>query len=314
MSQALKRVLDVVARDSYFGEVVLSESCLQWLEELAEEYPLLPARDLVELALLREHRDQASVEWHSDDLSSFAQILRRADGKPFAFAGSHFRSLHMDAQSIQSAMWLDRPDRLALPYTAMMMGFLLFQPAPCEIMMVGLGGGSLAKYCHRRLPAANITVLEIDADVVALRTDFLVPPDDHRFRICCIDAIEFIRSSPFAVDVVLLDGFDADGMVEGLNSETFFRDCAAMINPGGVLVANLWGSAADNGLALKQLQTIFSGIWWHTAIDSRNLIVFCVRGDVHLHSTRLLKSRASELDRDGELRLVALAAHIQTMA
>ena len=41
-----------------------------------------------------------------------------------------------------------------------MMGFLLFQPAPARIAMIGLGGGSLAKYCALKLPEADFTAIE----------------------------------------------------------------------------------------------------------------------------------------------------------
>ena len=49
-------------------------------------------------------------------------------------------------------MSLDEPDALVTAYTRKMMAFLLFNPAPKRIAMVGLGGGSLAKFCYRNLP------------------------------------------------------------------------------------------------------------------------------------------------------------------
>jgi spermidine synthase len=70
-----------------------------------------------------------------------------------------------------------------------MMGFLLFRHEPREILMFGLGGGSLAKYCHRHLPAARIRV-EIDSDVIAFRDQFAVPPNAYCPK---------IRSNLFAV-------------------------------------------------------------------------------------------------------------------
>ena len=37
-----------------------------------------------------------------------------------------------------------------------MMGFLLFKPQPRSIGMIGLGGGSLAKFCYRYLSRTRI--------------------------------------------------------------------------------------------------------------------------------------------------------------
>ena len=35
--------------------------------------------------------------------------------------------------------------------------------------MIGLGGGSLVRFCHRHLPHSRMTVVEINPAVVALR-------------------------------------------------------------------------------------------------------------------------------------------------
>jgi spermidine synthase len=65
------------------------------------------------------------------------------------------RSLHLGGDAIQSAIRLDRPDELALDYTRAMMAFLLFQPSPREVLMIGLGGGSMARYIHQRMPGTR---------------------------------------------------------------------------------------------------------------------------------------------------------------
>ena len=77
-------------------------------------------------------------------------------------------SLHFGFPTIQSRMLKAEPERLILDYTRTMMGFLLFQPQPERIAMIGLGGGSLAKYCRRHLPDAEFTAIEISPDVVML--------------------------------------------------------------------------------------------------------------------------------------------------
>jgi spermidine synthase len=79
------------------------------------------------------------------------------------------RTLEFQGGDIQSEMLLSNPDALVLDYARAMMCFALFAPRPRHILMVGLGGGSLAKFCYRHFPDARITVLEISAEVIALR-------------------------------------------------------------------------------------------------------------------------------------------------
>src|SRR3546814_12047416 len=74
---------------------------------------------------------------------------------PFIFELGTMRSLLANWAFVQSIMSTDDPDRLILDYTPQMMGFLLFNPSPQPIAMIGLGGGSLAKYCYTYLPAIS---------------------------------------------------------------------------------------------------------------------------------------------------------------
>src|ERR1700688_3276934 len=75
-----------------------------------------------------------------------------ANGEPVVLETRHALSLHFDLLATQSFMSRSAPNRLALGHTRTMMGFLLLQPAPTRVCMIGLGGGSLVKYCYRYLP------------------------------------------------------------------------------------------------------------------------------------------------------------------
>ena len=82
-------------------------------------------------------------------------ILRRRYRKPFIGESAQERTLYFSLDNIQSRMRLDDPWALDLSYTRKVMSFLLFRAAPRRILMVGLGGGSLAKYCYRYLPRGS---------------------------------------------------------------------------------------------------------------------------------------------------------------
>ena len=86
------------------------------------------------------------------------------------------RTLHVGGEAIQSAMRLGEPFSLALDYTRCMMGFLLFHPQPRAALMIGLGGGSLAKFFHRYLRKTRVRVVELDPRIVsAARSQFALP-------------------------------------------------------------------------------------------------------------------------------------------
>ncbi len=159
--------------------------------------------------------------------------------KPFVHQTQKMKSLHFSIAEVQSCMELARPDSLDLAYTRTMMGFLLFHPTPMRIGMIGLGGGSLAKFCYRYLPHADITVLEINPHVIALRDEFSVPADDARFRVIRADGSRYVRAHEGAFDVLLVDGYDSDGLPGVLCSKRFYDDAFDCLRPGGVMAANI---------------------------------------------------------------------------
>lgn len=164
----------------------------------------------------------------------------QAPSQPYVASNSLVRSLHFDHFETQSRMSLRDPRALLLKYTQTMMGFLLFGMRPTRIAMIGLGGGSLAKFCYHYLPAARIDVAEINPAVIALREQFLVPADDHRFQVHLADGAEFIARSSGEFDVLMVDGYDVTGMPEQLGTQDFYDACRQSLRADGVLVSNLY--------------------------------------------------------------------------
>jgi len=103
----------------------------------------------------------------------FNGLLDGTYKKAFLIEEFEYRSMRFALDGCaQSEMRIDDPYALVNEYTRKMMGFLAFQPRPKQILIIGLGGGSLVKYCHRYLPTTRITAVEIDPDVLALRSQF----------------------------------------------------------------------------------------------------------------------------------------------
>ncbi len=187
--------------------------------------------------------------------------------------------MFFSTQDVQSEMHILQPDVLQLEYTRIMMGFLLHQPQPVRIAMVGLGGGSLPKFCYRYLPHANIVVLEINPHVLAVRDTFAVPPDDHRFSVLLADGAEFLATTRQTFDVLLADGFDMHGLPEALSSPEFYAHCFDRLNPGGMLVANLHGCNTQFDVVLDRIRCSFHGsLLTVRDPDATNRVAFAVKG------------------------------------
>src|SRR4051794_40275591 len=175
----------------------------------------------------------------TDNLSNRA--WRNEMTRPYIFETLFERRMHFTNDATQSAMLLADPDALIAQYMRKMMAFLLFNPSPKHVVMIGLGGGSLPKFCYRHLPRSKITVVEINADVIALRDEFCVPKDDERFRVVHDDGARYVEALDEKMDVLLIDAFDAEGIALSLAKSSFYSSAARQLTEDGVLVMNFWG-------------------------------------------------------------------------
>jgi len=130
--------------------------------------------------------------------------------------------LHFRPSDVQSEMSKKAPDELVLGYTQTMVNALSFKKRQLRhIGMIGLGGGSIPKYCYRHFPNSAISVAEINPEVIALRDRFFIPADDERFVVYCEDGAEFVQRQQGSFDVLFVDGFDYKGHSPQLSSIAF---------------------------------------------------------------------------------------------
>lgn len=199
------------------------------------------------------------------------------------------RTLEFMPGDVQSAMRLSRPTELVLSYCRAMMHFVLFVPDPRHIVMVGLGGGSLAKFCYRHFPRARITVIELRADVIALREQFCLPPDDARLTVVHADATAWMAHQCNSADVLLVDGFDSAGLPPALGSARFYSDCRRALRDGGVLVANIFSYDPQYQPMLARLRLMFNErVCWFDGVAGNNRLLFAVKAPARLDSDAAL--------------------------
>jgi spermidine synthase len=231
--------------------------------------------------------------------AALQKLMPTSSGEqPYVVENDNGKALYFDARNVQSRMCNDAPHELQLGYTRTMMGFLLLQPLPLDILIVGLGGGSLSKYCHRHLPDATITTVEINPAVIALREQFAIPADSKKFRIICADAARYLRTKTAIADIILLDGFADYGLPPALSDKPFYDNCYTALRDGGVLVANLWAKDATLQRCRDYIGQRFSNkILTAGAESSKNVIAFALKTP-RLPAWPTLQQRAQKLLRE----------------
>jgi spermidine synthase len=150
------------------------------------------------------------------------------------------RALHFSSEPKQSAMDLADPVRLVLSYTRAMLAPLLLAPTPRRVLLVGLGGGSLAKFLLHHYPDLQVDVVELREQVVAVARDWFGLPVLPRLNITVDDAGSFVRAATGSYDLILIDAFDRRGIAYSVCGVGFFGALRERLAPGGLLAINLW--------------------------------------------------------------------------
>ncbi len=226
------------------------------------------------------------------------QILRGIYGKPFVIEEGDSRSLYFSRALTQSGMRISDPIALEFAYTQKMMSFLIFVHQPQHILMLGLGGGSLAKYCYHHLPSARITALEIDPHILAFRDQFLLPSDDARLRVLLGDGALYLRQSNETADVVVIDAFDRDGFSESVCTRAFYLDVRDALAGQGVMVANMVGPKAERAAHLDMIADVFDGnIIVLPIADDGNYLVFAFRDAAFEPRWRWIEGQAKSMQK-----------------
>ncbi len=207
------------------------------------------------------------------------------------------RSLHIGGLAIQSAMRLSNPDVLELHYTRAMMSFMLFNPRPADLLMIGLGGGSMAKFLYRRMKQTRVSVVEIRSQVVAAaRAYFALPGDDERLRVMVEDGALYVPAHRSSTDVLLLDGFEDGEQPQALCSQDFYDAAFAALRPGGILAVNFMAEDRRLDAMCARLEKSFAGrILMLEAADKVNVVVLALRDGPAKIAWTELRERAAAL-------------------
>ena len=173
------------------------------------------------------------------------------------------RTLHFGTRARQSTMLFRDRHELALTYTRCMMICLVFLEAqPSAVLMLGLGGGSLARFLLHHYPGCHIDAVESRPAVVQLARRFFELPDQPSLCVSEADAASFVQERGVgSYDLVLVDLHTPEGMAPVNGASGFVARCRQLLTAGGVLSINLW-SGTDDAMIERvkvELESAFDG-------------------------------------------------------
>lgn len=195
------------------------------------------------------------------------------------------RHLHLGSEWIQGSMLVDAPHALVHEYIQRMMAWLLFiEPDSVpqrQALQLGLGAGSLTKFCHKEL-RMKTTAIELNPQVLhACRGWFKLPADNARMQVVLADASTEIRQARWlgAVDALQVDLYDEEAAAPVLDTEAFYRDCRATLTDDGCMTVNLFGRVSSYQKSVDKMSAAFGAdaIWAFKSTREGNTVVLAQR-------------------------------------
>ena len=196
------------------------------------------------------------------------------------------RHLHLGSEWIQGSMLIEAPNLLVHEYIQRMMAWLLFvDPASVverRAMQLGLGAGSLTKFCYKELRMQHTVAIEINPQVLqACRGWFKLPTDNARMQVVLGDAAQEIRKPQWqgTVDALQVDLYDEEAAAPVLDSADFYSDCRKLLTPEGCMTVNLFGYTSSFDGSVERIAAAFGmdTVWAFKATREGNTVVLAQR-------------------------------------
>jgi spermidine synthase len=195
------------------------------------------------------------------------------------------RHLHLGSEWIQGSMLVDAPTALVHEYIQRMMAWLLFvEPdsvSKRQALQLGLGAGSLTKFCHKEL-RMKTTAIELNPQVLhACRGWFKLPQDDSRMQVVLADAALEIQKPHWlgVVDALQVDLYDEEAAAPVLDSVEFYQHCCATLTDEGCMTVNLFGRHSSYHKSVAKMKEAFGAdaIWAFKPTREGNTVVLAQR-------------------------------------
>ncbi len=195
-------------------------------------------------------------------------------------------------QRNQSCVDRNAPKRLVFPYTRMMLAALLLDPSPTNVLVVGLGGGTLPTALAQLYPQASIDIVELDPAVVVVAGRYFGFAPTKNMRVFEQDARVWGKraaSAPKRYDLIMLDAFNGDYIPEHLMTREYLQETRELLADGGVIASNTFAISQLYQNESVTYESVFGTFYNFRLADTANRVIIARRGPL-ADKARLLRA------------------------
>lgn len=200
----------------------------------------------------------------------------------------------------QSRLNTNSSNTLASPLDYYFLGSLLFIACPNDVLLCGLGGGTIAHFLHNKRPEINGLAIEINPLIVKLAKEyFYFPINNWQINISDLQHNDFDTNRQ-TYDLILIDIGEKDVTPEWLISEKMLVQLKKQLNEYGVLIINLLVNDAESFTRkLTVIRQVFNCKTMCASIPKHNnVVIYAFNKQPIYNSVDQLQSRVEKISKD----------------
>jgi spermidine synthase len=199
------------------------------------------------------------------------QVIDQGDLRILSFDGAQ-----------QTRMSLRDPLTGHFQYTELFHMALLWHMDLTNVLMVGLGGGSVQRSFAHYYSNVTVETVEIDPEVVRIAREYFAFKESPQQRVHVSDGRAFLLRTRRRFGAIFMDAYTENRygcfVPPHLVTKEFFELAKSRLSTNGVLVYNVigrWrGGGADLvGALYRTLQAVFPQVYAFKARDSQNVVL-----------------------------------------
>lgn len=142
-------------------------------------------------------------------------------------------------------------------------------------LILGLGGGTVAKLVRKKWPDAKITGVEIDPMMIELGKKYL-KLNESKTDVKIVDAVKFLESNKTKHDLIIVDLYNGDKFPDNFETENYIQLTRTVLSSRGTAIFNrlYYGDKRPETVKFgNKLKNIFKNVEWF--YPEANLMLIC---------------------------------------
>jgi spermidine synthase len=179
------------------------------------------------------------------------------------------------------------------------MSTLIFADDPESVLIVGLGGGTMAKFISKIYPDCKIKAIEKRENIKKIAYGYFNLPQKGNIEIIigdCDGTLQELVMQSDQYDIILIDVFTGNDISNSLANQNIFDACKSLLTRRGVLGINLWSKSPNYKKTVRLMNNSFDGFTFHIPTnEKRNIIHLALPYEFETKTLKKMKNDAKEL-------------------